>query len=100
MSMELDEKEREMREITQENRRARPNPFRQGGVHPAEKWAMRIVTVAGTEETGTEAKAYATRERGTLNGFIQIKPRIVSNFPFQCDMSCDPSSSSGNQRFM
>ena len=37
------------------------------------------------------AKAYATRERGTLNGFIQIKPRIVSHFPLQC---------AGNQRFM
>ena len=41
MSMELDEKEREMRKVAQENRRARPNPFRPGGVHPAEKWAMR-----------------------------------------------------------
>ena len=100
MSMELDEKEREMRQVAQENRRTRPNPFRPGEVHLAEKWAMRKVTVAGTKETGTEAKAYATRECGTLNGLIQIKPRNVSNFPLQCDMSCDPSSSSGNQRFM
>ena len=100
MSMELDEKEREVRKIAQENRRMRFNPFRPGGVHSAEKWATRKVTVAGTEETGTEAKAYATRERGTLKGVIQIKPRIVSHFPLQCDMSCDPSSSSGNQKFM
>ena len=100
MSMELDEKEREMRKIAQENRRMRLNPFRSGEVHPAEKWTMRKVTVAGTEEKGTEAKAYATRERGTLNGFIQIKPRIVSNLLVHCGVSCDPSSSSGNHRFM
>ena len=98
--MEVDEKEREMRKNAHESRRVRSNPFRPGGVHPAEKWAMRKVTVAGTEETGTEAKAYATRERGTLNGFIQIRPRIVNDFPAHCGVSCDPISSSGNRRFM
>ena len=61
---------------------------------------MRRVTMSGAEEMRTEAKATATRERGTLNCFIQIRPRIVSNFPLQCDMSGDPSSSSGNTRFM
>ena len=100
ISMEMDEKEREMRKNAHESRRMRSNPFRPGGVHPSEKWAMRKVTVAGTEETATEAKAYATRERGTLNGFIQVRPRIVSGFPAHCGVHCDPSSSSGNRRFM
>ena len=43
----------------------------------AERWVARRVVMSGAEETGLEARATRARERGTLNGVVQIRPRIV-----------------------
>ena len=55
--------------------------------HSAERWAARRVTASGTEEM-------RTRERGTLNGVVQIMPRIV--FPPRSSQEPEP----GDARFM
>ena len=102
ISMEVDEKEREMRKNAHESRKVRSNLFRPGRGSPGRKMGNAKGDDGRDRGDGNRSKGGVCNKRVRNPDWFhsdQTQDRQC-NFPVHCDMSCDPSSSSGNRRFM